>query len=117
MYGLGGALRAPLGPVVAPLVPRCALLPAPTPRMRSRCARFSLANGHSKGPERRWSEGACTESRRRSEGSHRLSGGSPREGVRSEVRAQQRLAAGGAAPPTRSKFVAYLYAGLQAPPT
>src|SRR5437016_4025135 len=43
--GLGGALptprgeprfgvdRAPLGPVVAPLVPRCALLPAPTPRM------------------------------------------------------------------------------------
>src|SRR5260221_7000415 len=42
-YGLGGALRAiasfglwgpaaPLGPVVAPLVPRCALLPAPTPR-------------------------------------------------------------------------------------
>src|SRR5260370_7618972 len=30
--GLGGALRAPLGPVVAPLVPRCALLPAPTPR-------------------------------------------------------------------------------------
>src|SRR5712692_6392036 len=33
MYGLGGALRAPLGPVVAPLVPRCALLPAPTPRL------------------------------------------------------------------------------------
>src|SRR5260370_42000283 len=31
--GLGGALRAPLGPVVAPLVPRYALLPAPTPRM------------------------------------------------------------------------------------
>src|SRR3979411_1933101 len=31
--GLGGALRAPLGPVVAALVPRCALLPAPTPRM------------------------------------------------------------------------------------
>src|SRR5712691_4180328 len=30
-----------------------------------------------------------------------LSGGSPREGARSEVRAQQRLAAGGAAPPTR----------------
>src|SRR3981189_3800850 len=33
--GLGGALRAPLGPVVAPLVPRCALLPAPTPRVRA----------------------------------------------------------------------------------
>ena len=33
LSGLGGALRAPLGPVVAPLVPRCALLPAPTPRM------------------------------------------------------------------------------------
>src|SRR6266852_5949687 len=31
--GLGGALRAPLGPVAAALVPRCALLPAPTPRM------------------------------------------------------------------------------------
>src|SRR6266852_4644062 len=30
------------------------------------------------------------------------SGGSPREGVRSEVRAEQRLAAGGAAPPTRT---------------
>src|SRR5437879_3349114 len=29
--GLGGALRAPLGPVAAPLVPRYALLPAPTP--------------------------------------------------------------------------------------
>src|SRR5437868_9337663 len=33
--GLGGALRAPLGPVAAPLVPRCALLPAPTPRRTS----------------------------------------------------------------------------------
>src|SRR5207253_7432576 len=33
--GLGGALRAPLGPVAAPLVPRCALLPAPTPRVRA----------------------------------------------------------------------------------
>src|SRR5207245_1109434 len=33
LSGLGGALRAPLGPVVAPLVPRYALLPAPTPRM------------------------------------------------------------------------------------
>src|SRR6185312_2487788 len=30
------------------------------------------------------------------------SGGSPREGARSEERAEQRLAAGGAAPPTRS---------------
>src|SRR5438132_13779085 len=30
--GLGGALRAPLGPVAAAVVPRCALLPAPTPR-------------------------------------------------------------------------------------
>src|SRR5260221_14068861 len=29
--GLWGP-AAPLGPVVAPLVPRCALLPAPTPR-------------------------------------------------------------------------------------
>src|SRR5207244_833677 len=28
-----GVDRAPLGPVVAALVPRCALLPAPTPRM------------------------------------------------------------------------------------
>src|SRR5260370_36559777 len=35
-YGLGGALRAPLGPVAAPLVPRCALLPAPTPRLIGR---------------------------------------------------------------------------------
>src|ERR1700716_608223 len=45
-FGLGGALRAcsysglwgpaaPLGPVVAPLVPRCALLPAPTPCVRA----------------------------------------------------------------------------------
>ena len=33
--GLGGALRAPLGPVAAPLVTRCALLPAPTPRVRA----------------------------------------------------------------------------------
>src|SRR6267143_4508710 len=50
--GLGGALRArsasglwgpaaPLGPVAAALVPRCALLPAPTPRMRTRFARGS----------------------------------------------------------------------------
>src|SRR5712691_558582 len=31
-----------------------------------------------------------------------LSGRSPREGVRSEARAKQRLAAGGAAPPTRT---------------
>ena len=30
--GLWGP-AAPLGPVVAPLVPRCALLPAPTPRL------------------------------------------------------------------------------------
>src|SRR5712692_2782907 len=41
-------------------------------------------------------------------------GGSPREGVRSEARAEQRLAAGGAAPPTRSKCASYL---SQAPPT
>src|SRR5213592_1512090 len=33
--GLGGALRAPLGPVAAALVPRCALLPAPTPALRA----------------------------------------------------------------------------------
>jgi len=33
LSGLGGALRAPLGPVAAALVPRFALLPAPTPRM------------------------------------------------------------------------------------
>src|SRR5437867_7899979 len=33
-----------------------------------------------------------------------LSGGSPREGVRSEARAEQRLAAGGAAPPTRIAY-------------
>src|SRR5881275_487770 len=37
--GLGGALRAPLGPVVAALVPRCAPLPAPPPRLRARLPR------------------------------------------------------------------------------
>src|SRR5260370_28960578 len=49
--GLGGALRAPLGPVVASLVPRCALLPAPTPRMRTRCAR---GGGLASGPTAAW---------------------------------------------------------------
>src|SRR6266436_4721690 len=37
--GLWGP-AAPLGPVAAPLVPRCALLPAPTPRLRTRFARL-----------------------------------------------------------------------------
>src|SRR5216683_1846000 len=112
-YGLGGALRAPLGPVVAPLVPRCALLPAPTPRMmglRQLCT-FQI-------PKR------CTTRRdetfrvavsalRAFRGRLARRGGSPREGVQStpkrgsprgvgsEARAEQRLAAGGAAPPTR----------------
>src|SRR5260370_604802 len=40
--GLWGP-AAPLGPVVAPLVPRCALLPAPTPRLRTRFARWPWA--------------------------------------------------------------------------
>src|SRR5258707_15406259 len=47
LFGVGGAVptpgggarfrvgRAPLGPVVAALVPRSALLPAPTPRVRA----------------------------------------------------------------------------------
>src|SRR4030081_654542 len=39
-FGLWGP-AAPLGPVVAPLVPRCALLPAPTPR-RGRASRVWL---------------------------------------------------------------------------
>src|SRR2546422_7258739 len=44
-------------------------------------------------------------------------GGSPREGVRSEARAQQRLAAGGAAPPTRNQCAPYFSAGGgQTPP-
>src|SRR5436309_3612977 len=38
LSGLWGP-AAPLGPVVAPLVPRCALLPAPTPRVRANRAR------------------------------------------------------------------------------
>src|SRR5260370_42249745 len=37
-YGLWGP-AAPLGPVAAPLVPRYALLPAPTPRVRAHRAR------------------------------------------------------------------------------
>src|SRR5437016_5011024 len=45
LSGLGGALLAPLGPVVAPLVPRSALLPAPTPRLRTRFARLLRAYG------------------------------------------------------------------------
>src|SRR5260370_28699262 len=46
--GLWGP-AAPVGPVVAPLVPRCALLPAPTPRMRTRFARCLMiaCDGHS----------------------------------------------------------------------
>src|SRR6266852_4161423 len=47
----------------------------------------------------------------------RLSGGSPREGVRSEERAEQRLAAGGAAPPTRSNCASCFAAACAAPPT
>src|SRR3977135_3289387 len=47
MSGLGGALRAPLGPVVAALVPRYALLPAPTPRLITRDA--DLAEGVEQG--------------------------------------------------------------------
>src|SRR5438445_51854 len=92
--GLGGALptprgeprfgvdRAPLGPVVAPLVPRCALLPAPTPRLmglRPPCT-FHI-------PKRSAWRGSLPRIARR--------GGSPREGARSEERAEQRLAAGG----------------------
>src|SRR5438105_3248953 len=57
--GLGGALRAPLGPVVAPLVPRYALLPAPTPRMMglrpprtSRCGSDWPERVHYGGPTR-----------------------------------------------------------------
>src|SRR6267143_1722933 len=41
LTGLWGP-AAPLGPVVASLVPRCALLPAPTPRLR-RAARVSAS--------------------------------------------------------------------------
>src|SRR5258708_10267596 len=59
--GLGGALRArsasglwgpaaPLGPVVAPLVPRCALLPAPTPRVRAIRARNGV-HAHALSPK------------------------------------------------------------------
>src|SRR5229473_2427758 len=36
-----------------------------------------------------------------------LFGGAPREGVRSEARAEQRLTAGGAAPPTRNTCASY----------
>src|SRR5713226_4776590 len=117
-YGLGGALRAPLGPVVAPLVPRCALLPAPTPRMRTRCARLLRAYV----PSRRLSHRAFADrttkvsnvdreqfSRNNSPAGrrtdcHRKGGtqalnraqrvlmrGWGREGVRSEARAEQRL--------------------------
>src|SRR5207244_8871162 len=43
-----------------------------------------------------------------------LSGGSPREGARSEERAQQRLAAGGAAPPTRRFVELKIYRRLSA---
>jgi len=92
-YSGSGALRPP-PPVVAPLVPRCALLPAATPRVRAIRHR-SVQKPNRRYPQRwRCDEGLPCAKRRR--------GGSPREGARSEARAEQRPAAGGAAPPTRS---------------
>ena len=62
--GVGGALRAPLGPVVAPLVPRCALLPAPTPRLRTRFARGGgLGSQPNVVGDTRWDDGCGTHDR------------------------------------------------------
>src|SRR5437773_7008042 len=59
LSGLWGP-AAPLGPVVAALVPRCALLPAPTPRLRTRFARGSgLASGPKRGSLTRDSAPEC----------------------------------------------------------
>src|SRR5207253_164241 len=105
---------APLGPVVAPLVPRCALLPAPTPPLEDALRAILLPQLTFEGEDRRC--GTRMHDSRRNICCRELCGGSPREGVRSEARAEQRLAAGGAAPPTRMKC-ASCFSGLQTPPT
>src|SRR5579864_6568652 len=90
-------LRPP-GPVAAPLVPRYALLPAPSPWVRAE-PRRAAANHLC---------GCCANPVVVAATDQRLDplrlpnrpfiGGTGREGVRSEERAEQRLAPGGGAP-------------------
>src|SRR5579864_9611692 len=104
----GRGLRPP-GPVVAPLVPRCALLPAPSPWVRAEPRELSAQ------PTRVDREEVLFRSRTRQTNTTyfpegRVGGGprcgaaqhvprgTGREGVRSEARAEQRLAPGGGAP-------------------
>src|SRR6266571_8955871 len=99
LSGLGGALGAPPG------ASRC-------------CARASLRtpsrphpplDGASPAPNIPGSEAIGL---KRSRPRIARRGGSPREGARSEARAEQRLAAGGAAPATRNKCASYFSAGF-----
>src|SRR5207253_164235 len=87
-----GALRPP-PPVVAPLVPRCALLPAATPRI-ARDNKYSYGyrayvyRSDDLHLRRSIAEEESREARPQA-------GGWGREGVRSEARAELRLAPGG----------------------
>src|SRR5712692_165312 len=95
---VGGACGPP-PPVAASLVPRCALLPAATPRLIDTCLRAtrrfvrshgqSLPHVVSRPAYGRQSASVWPESPR-SARRYELSGVSPREGARSEERAKQR---------------------------
>src|SRR5712692_7524167 len=89
------ALRPP-PPVVASLVPRCALLPAATPRVRA-VRRRNAGDTDTVDAETSGLGASTTTSEpgKYKSGEAPSCGGSPREGARSEVRAEQRLAAGG----------------------
>src|SRR5439155_594518 len=96
--------------------PRCALLPAPTPRVRAVRAQC-IVHADMRGPKliALLHRSPLRNLDRCEPGEAPSCGGWGREGVRSEARAQQRLAPGGRAalPLTRNECVAsYLSRGL-----